>query len=63
VSIAGPTVAGEQPPTSDLRFRILPGAIGASEIRVESAVATDSDDTAVGVSIPGPHRFTILPAQ
>jgi general secretion pathway protein D len=63
VSIAGPTVAGEQPPTSDLRFRILPGATGASEIRVESAVATDSDDTAVGVSIPGPHRFTILPAQ
>jgi general secretion pathway protein D len=63
VSIAGATVAGAQPPASDLRFRILPGATGASEIRVESATATDSDDTAIGVSLPGPHRLTILPAQ
>ncbi len=63
VNIAGATVAGAQPPASDLRFRVLAGAAGASEIRVESATASDSDDTAIGVAVPAPHRLTILPAQ
>jgi len=63
VNIAGPAVAGAQPTPTELRFRILPGATGSTEIRVESATATDADDNAVGVAVPAPQQLSILPSS
>ncbi len=63
VNIAGAPVAGAQPQPSELRFRVLAGAQGATELFVESAIGVDADGGQVNVSVPGRHRLTILPAR
>lgn len=63
LNVAGAAVPGAQPPPSELRFRVLPEATGATEIRVEGATAVAADGNAVGFVAPGPHRVAILPSQ
>jgi general secretion pathway protein D len=63
LNVAGAAVPGAQPSPSELRFRVLPDASGATEIRVEGAAATGADGNPIGVVAPDPHQLTILPSQ
>lgn len=63
LNVAGAAVPGAQPPPSELRFRVLPGASGTTEIRVEDPTAASAEGNAIGIVPPGPHRLAIVPSQ
>jgi len=63
LEVAGPEVPGAQPPTSELRFRVLGAPPGSTEIRLESARGVDAAGNVVGVAVPGSHRLAIVPGR
>jgi general secretion pathway protein D len=60
VDVQGPVAAGALAPPTELRFRVLATAPGATQLRIEGAGAIDFGGNAIGVVTPGTHTITVV---
>jgi general secretion pathway protein D len=64
VELAGPGIAGASaPPPSEVRFRVVATAPGATQISMANASAADSRGNAMTANAPSSHSVSIVPAQ